>query len=258
MSAKKEGGETGKGGYARKVMENSQRFSLGLMGENERLRALAAALQVEKLRLEEEVLAAHEAIDHHKREQLHLQRELAEITSENRHFTSQFAEIEQQNSNLVNLYVATYRLHGTVDRQEAIAIIQEIVANLIGSEEMGIFEADTSGQTLVLIGSNGIKPEEYKALPASAGLIGRVFSTGERYVAGEGDTQGLTQSETELTACIPLRVGDRSTGALAIFRLLPQKSGIEALDRELFDLLATHAATALLFTALAAKAAEAH
>jgi hypothetical protein len=35
------------------------------------------------------------------------------------------------------------------------------------------------------------------------------------------------------------------SGAIALFRLLPQKSGIEAVDRELFELLATHAATAL-------------
>ena len=42
---------------------------------------------------------------------------------------------------------------------------------------------------------------------------------------------------------------------IAIFGLLPQKGGIEDLDRELFDLLATQAAFALYCTGLHAKVA---
>ncbi len=44
------------------------------------------------------------------------------------------------------------------------------------------------------------------------------------------------------------------SGAIVVYRLLPQKSGLEDLDFELFDLLAMHAATALRFTALEAEA----
>ena len=51
-------------------------------------------------------------------------------------------EIEQQSSNLANLYVASYRLHGSVERSEVLQVIQEIIINLIGSEELGIYELD--------------------------------------------------------------------------------------------------------------------
>jgi GAF domain-containing protein len=47
------------------------------------------------------------------------------------------------------------------------------------------------------------------------------------------------------------------TGAIAIFRLLPQKVGLEEVDRELFELLATHAATALYCTQLHEQLAQA-
>jgi hypothetical protein len=78
--------------------------------------------------------------------------------------------------------------------------------------------------------------------------VARVASTGETWVAGDGgETVG---PEAALTACLPLKLEDRVTGAIAIFRLLPQKSGLEPVDRELFDLLATHAAMALYCTAL--------
>jgi hypothetical protein len=40
------------------------------------------------------------------------------------------------------------------------------------------------------------------------------------------------------------------TGAIALFRLLPQKPALEDVDHELFELLATHAATALYCTRL--------
>ena len=44
-------------------------------------------------------------------------------------------------------------------------------------------------------------------------------------------------------------------GAIAIFRLLPQKAAVEDLDRELFDLLATQAGMALHCAALHARLA---
>jgi hypothetical protein len=54
---------------------------------------------------------------------------------------------------------------------------------------------------------------------------------------------------------VPLKLEGKVMGVIAIFRLLPQKGGIEDLDRELFDLLATQAAFALYCTGLHAKVA---
>ena len=56
------------------------------------------------------------------------------IKAETKAYSSRYAEVEQQNSNLANLYVASYRLHGTLDREEVIAAIQEIIANLGNSK----------------------------------------------------------------------------------------------------------------------------
>ncbi len=67
------------------------------------------------------------------------------------------------------------------------------------------------------------------------------------------DAAFAPEREKDLTACIPLKVDGKVTGALALFRLLPQKQGFEAVDHELFDLLATHAATALHASARQAR-----
>ncbi len=60
-----------------------------------------------------------------------------------------------------------------------------------------------------------------------------------------GDGKALEQN-SGLTACVPLVLDDKVIGAIAVFRLLDQKeSKLTTLDFELFDLLATHAASAL-------------
>ena len=46
-------------------------------------------------------------------------------------------------------------------------------------------------------------------------------------------------------ACVPLKIGTRVIGVIAIYRLLQQKERFQPLDFELFTLLAGHAATAL-------------
>ena len=49
-----------------------------------------------------------------------------------------------------------------------------------------------------------------------------------------------------LLAVLPLLIGSEPVGVVVIFRLLVQKEAFDAFDLELFDLLAAHAATALM------------
>jgi len=162
-------------------------------------------------------------------------------------FSSRYIDVEQQNTNLANLYVATYQLHGTLDRDRVLAAIKEVIINLIGSEELAIWEIN--GEALTLLDSFGIDQDEWERVPLDreAGLVGLVAETGQRYVQGEAELVG-TGREENLSACIPLKLDDTVIGAIAVFRLLPQKSGFEAIDMELFELLGSHAATALYCT----------
>ena len=162
-------------------------------------------------------------------------------------FSSRYIDVEQQNTNLANLYVATYQLHGTLDRDRVLAAIKEVIINLIGSEELAIWEM--TGDTLTLLDSFGVDQNEWERVPLDreAGLVGLVAETGQRYVQGEAELVG-TGREENLSACIPLKLDDTVIGAIAVFRLLPQKSGFEAIDMELFELLGSHAATALYCT----------
>jgi putative methionine-R-sulfoxide reductase with GAF domain len=263
------------GAYVRKVQEGAQNFTHDLLSEierlhvlvaaleveketladrtrdiqqalqaNEALRALAASLEAEMNRLHEQVVALRGDNERFENEQARLQAQLETTRAESRSYVTRYAEIETQNSNLANLYVASYRLHGTLDRKEVIDTLQEIIANLIGSEEAGLFELDSERKSLKLVASFGLRSEAFRSVPVGSGRIGQAAETGEIFVAENG------AAEDGLNACIPLKLDGRVFGAIAIFGLLPQKSGFEDVDRELFELLATHAATALYCTSL--------
>src|SRR5512134_1214026 len=72
------------------------------------------------------------------------------------------AESEAQVSGLASLYVAVTSVHGALDRPTMLSSVQEIVTNLIGSEEMAIFEADAARGRLTLLASMGIEPGPYQ------------------------------------------------------------------------------------------------
>ena len=233
-----------RGSYVHRVREETHRFANDLMAENEKLRTRAASAESDKVRAQEQLLALQEEVERDRREHVQLQQRLVEIEGENQSFSERFLEVEQNNSNLANLYVVSYRLHGTLDRSEVLLVIEEIVINLIGSEELAIFEVDEEGSCLDLVSSFGIEAEKYRHIPLGSGLIGQVAVEGRPYISERRAYEKLSENDN-LIACIPLKLGDRVTGAVAMFSLLPQKSGLGSLDYELFDLLATHAAMAL-------------
>jgi len=177
---------------------------------------------------------------------------LSDIQEESRRASERYVEVEQQNTNLANLYVASYQLHGTMDRQRVLDAIKEIVINLIGSEELAIFEVNEEREELSLADSFGIDAANWRTIPldSESGILGLVSVSGVRFVAGDSPLQA-TGREKGLTACIPMKLDERVIGAIAIFSLLPQKSELQPVDIELFDLLASHGATALYCTRLA-------
>ena len=217
--------------FIEKITQDTRDYVQSLLDEVQRLSRSVAELQVElSTRVQMESL---------------LKERMAAIEAESRQFAARYVEVEQQNSNLANLYVASYQLHGTLDRLRIVEAIKEIVINLIGSEELIVWERD--GDLLRCVGSFGVDVDDWDELQLGHGIVGLCAETGERFVAGETVLAAFGREQT-LTACIPLKLDDTVIGAIAFFRLLPQKDGLAPVDHELFDLLASHAASALYCT----------
>jgi hypothetical protein len=149
------------GAYVRKVQEDTQNFAQGLIGEVERLRVLVASLESEKATLAAQARESRPSCAPTTRCAPRSRGSRRRPRSTPR----AMREVEQQNSNLANLYVASYRLHGTLDRGEVIAAIQEIIANLVGSEEAALFEIDPDKKELELVASFGLDREQCPSIP---------------------------------------------------------------------------------------------
>ena len=251
------------GGYVRRIRADTQRYVEDLLGENEKLRRMVAGLESEaavltreKKRLVTQLEAVRKLVDCDRNEHQQLRQRLVDIEDQNRSFSERYVEVEQQNNDLANLYVAGYRLHGTLNRQEVLEAIQEIIINLIGCEEFAVFEAAAEGAGLGLVTSFGLDEDRLRRLSPEEGVVSRVYRDGETVLAERCDAAERHPEESDLTACIPLKIDQQVIGVIAIFRLLPQKiDGLQALDHELFDLLAAQAGVALYSTRLHASVA---
>jgi transcriptional regulator with GAF, ATPase, and Fis domain len=176
--------------------------------------------------------------------------QLRNVESENFEFAERYVEIEEENNNLANLYVASYQLHSTLDVEEVVKTIQEIVINLIGAEVFAVYICDESSDLLGAVASEGEPVTAFPDLRVGEGFVGSSVSRGDVVL---GDPAALGCSPTQggkPVVSIPLRVDDQLVGAIVIYKLLQQKDGFTALDDELFTLLAGHAATAIFASRL--------
>jgi len=231
--------------FARRVQEETDSYIRELLAQTQKLRALAASLEAENEQLTAEISRLQADLERQQSEGRVLRQQLGEIARANQESLDRYQAVSAQSASLAHLYVATYRLHGSVDRTEVLSGIQEIIGNLIGCEEMLIFEPDRAG-VLSPVWSFGVDPADFAAVRVGEGTIGQVAASREMFLAAHPAAR-----PGDLSACLPLCIEDELIGVLALFRLLPQKyEGLTTLDHELLNLLKTHGATALYCTQL--------
>jgi hypothetical protein len=173
-------------------------------------------------RLEQQVDLWRTEHDHQAEREQVLRQRLADQVEGTRRCIEQLAAAEQRVGHLAKLQAAVRELHEAALPADVLTTIKEIVANLIGCEEMGIYARRPDGG-LILLDGIGVDTD-----PAS--------------------------SERDPIVSIPLHLNGRVVGVIALFKLLPQKTGIEPVDQELFSLLSLHAARALHHAGLRAWA----
>ncbi|HWP41664.1 MAG TPA: diguanylate phosphodiesterase, partial [Blastocatellia bacterium] len=141
------------------MFRKGRAFTEELMYENERLRYRIVQLEKEKMDLSGTLMKEIERL---KLENSQMAQKLEffegrfeQIEAENQDFAQRYVEVEEQNESLANLYVASYQLHSTLDPAEVVQCIKEILINMIGSEEFGLYVVDDETNELVLAGYEG-------------------------------------------------------------------------------------------------------
>lgn len=184
-------------------------------------------------------------------------RQLEELAAQYKKRDRKNVELQEEYDVLANLFVANYQLHGSVKREDVLGAIEEIIINLIGSEEFVIFEVAPEGEALVPLSALGVDTKPFELIRFGEGIIGRTAATEQMFVGDEEVAQLASPAESSLTACVPLRLHGRVTGAIAVFGLMQQKQdtgGLVRVDHELLGFLAAHAGTALYCSELHERA----
>jgi len=240
------------------MFRKGQEFTQELLKENERLRFQVVHLEEDqKKKLESPDSPQQSPMPQDMVEKLaqyevrldDLKSKLSQVEAENIDFAQRYIDVEEQNNNLANLYVASFQLHSTLDYQEVLQIILEIIINLIGGEVFAIYLLDEKANTLNPEASEGVSISDIPQVLLGEGVIGQAVKGNESYF-NDSPSEDLKELYEDPLVCIPLTIQDDVIGSIVLFRLLQQKVTFAPVDFELFTLLAGHAATAIFSSRL--------
>ncbi len=171
-----------------------------------------------------------------------LKRRLDAAEADLTELSDRLVDTENQRGRLMNLYVATYQLHATLDLAEVNATIAEIARDLLGAERFVLLLREEEGDACEVALAEGVSTEDgglYAGGRYAGGdsLVDRTLADGVLRTDGDGSSEAL--------AVVPLRVQGAVVGAVVLLKLFDHKPSLTAEDRDLLDLLAAHAASAL-------------
>jgi len=162
-------------------------------------------------------------------------------------------QIERNHFLLMRLNAANARLIESLEKGDVFKALAEIIANLMGSEEIAIFDFHPADQTFSVAWSSGVEAAALQPFRCGAGMFGRAVQQGLSQFQERQPETSLLPYEKNLTACVILKSSGEIVGVIAIFGLLPQKNNLEWADFELLKFLETYGAVAIKFQRLQVK-----
>src|ERR1035438_1390171 len=114
-------------------------------------------------------------------------------------------QLERNHFLLQRFNAASARLIESLEHGDVCEAIAEIIANLIGSEEVAIFDFCRAEQTFSLAWAGGVQPEALEPFLAGAGMFGRAAHQGASQFQERQPAGILLPYERNLTAAITLK-----------------------------------------------------
>lgn len=192
----------------------------------------------ENLTLKSRVSSLEESLRFSRGERADLELKLRHLTSNSHQTEVRMAGLAIHCHELEAVLSASNRLLAALNLEDAIQAIQDIVANVIGSESMALFAMQEQSSGLEAIAWCGVTEEQCWQATTEEGVVARVWRSGVASFPRSGDSG--------ITACVPLRAKRQVVAVLAVFSLLPQKMRLEPLDLAVMRFLEQHAGGLLI------------
>ncbi len=188
--------------------------------------------------LRDELLMSH-------REELRLRQQVEQLAATNRNMSALLVAAEHRNNDMAKLLVTVRRMIESRDGAAVLAGIQEILVNVIGTEDFVIHATNDEG-ALVPIAGMGENYEKVKCLPTPRTDLAALVRAG-RIVVGRVQRNAFPlPSAPEVAACVALTILDNVVGAIVIHRLLAHRETLNECDEDVLTLLAQYAGTAIM------------
>lgn len=201
------------------LLRKSQTMAEELAKENDRLRMRVIALEEQCRAAEFELKAMRDRIE--------------EVSPRGALVIDELRAIEEELNTLANLHTANWQLHLQLALSRVLDAIIEICVNLVGADKASVYMMDEVKRTLIPVRVYNI--DEANLVSIDESDVSKAVKSGQIEVREQG----------EPVAIVPLSFEERVVGAVVIHTLLAQKSGLQTLDHELFELIKSQGATAL-------------
>ncbi len=150
------------------------------------------------------------------------------------------------------MHVANLQLHSSTTVRRAFRALRDLLAQFLGASQFAVFWETDDHTAMVPISVDGIGLKEAREFALDEHPAGKAYQAGELWTDTSRDpSHGSHRSPA---AVIPMSMSGQRLGAIVIFRTLSQKTEFDAVDFELFRLLSTQAAPAIVHAYLFAQA----
>jgi hypothetical protein len=143
------------------------------------------------------------------------------------------------------VYAARMRLQNALDQADALDAIREIAGNLIGTEEVAVFKVDKKRSELWLYWSFGVDPNKHSVLEVAREPKLKQVLSGKTVFRLRLSNENLLSTDDPVNALVPILVDGTPCAVIVLFRLFAHKAGIQAVDREICEVLSNCAGRAI-------------
>ena len=191
----------------------------------------------------EAVQHLRQALERVERESVSLVRVAASLEEFVRQQEGRYSELEQELNDTALLYVASYQLHARVEPKQVLQHVRELLEQLVGVEAFVLY-LGVPGGVANPVASRGLNDAELLPLRTAEEPLRTAFASGQPVVVEQSPLPRGSISAP--LAVIPLLLGERVIGAILVVKLFGHKATWVQVDQQLFHLLASHAASALV------------
>lgn len=143
------------------------------------------------------------------------------------------------------LYAASRALLGAMQEARVLEALVEICSNLLACEQLAIVEIERQTRTVYVLREEGLLPEMRAALIQNERFLDLRISPEAPWFPADDGPEDAALAGLGISAIVPLWKDQRSSCAMALFQLLPQRSGFDEEDRQVLQLLSLFAGRCL-------------